>query len=384
MRALPQYLYEIGLFGHVPEGRYKTFAGTIRKLAKPLGLKSQIKVRKESQFAPRLDYASAVVFFGKMGKKFDDAVLKRLMDAGTPVLPVVEDLKAFSASVPACLKPINGLLHPPGDANYLKSANLALQSLGLLPKQRRVFLSYRQAQSRAAAVQLFEHLSSLNFDVFLDTHGVPPGEDFQEVLWHRLSDSDVLVMLDTAGYFDSRWTKEEFGKALAQSLQPVRIGWPGVTRSDRAYVTEDIQLKSSDFRRGKQTLQPRVLEEVAFAIERARSRGIAVRSAELTDAVKLAVSKVGGTFLGIGPARSIVVKLPAGQEVLVIPTVTIPGAQHLHEATVLPSHTTERAVVFDDSGVHRKWKEHLDWLGGEVKSVRWLKKASAAEVLAVW
>lgn len=380
----PAALYLIGVFGHLPARRFDKFKATIKELVAPLGLAREVKVVKDAAFHPRPDFASAVVFFGKSGQVFDGTRLDSLMKQGTPVLPVVDDLKVFSASVPACLRPINGLQQPSGDKGYVKAANLALQALGLLPKQRRIFLSYRQKESRAVAVQLFEYLSSLNFEVFLDTHGVPPGEDFQEVLWHRLSDSDVLVMLDTRGYFESRWTSEEFGKALAQSLQPVRIGWPGVARAARAYVAEDIQLRATDLVGRPKVLRKATLANVALAIERARSRGIAVRSTELTDAVKLALAKVGGKYLGVGPARGVVAQLPGGKELLVVPTVTVPRAEHLHEVSELPWKTDDRAVVFDDSGVHHKWQQHLDWLGGHVKSARWLKKAKAAEVLALW
>jgi TIR domain len=65
------------------------------------------------------------------------------------------------------------------------------------------------------------------FDVFLDTHGIAPAEDFQTMLWHRLCDSDVLVMLDTPNYFGSRWTSAEFGRALAKGIAVLRVGWPG-------------------------------------------------------------------------------------------------------------------------------------------------------------
>ena len=76
-----------------------------------------------------------------------------------------------------------------------------LESVGLLPRQRRVFVSYRRDEARQAALQLFNAFSAKLFDVFLDTHGIAPTEDFQAVLWHRLCNSDVLVMLDTPGLF---------------------------------------------------------------------------------------------------------------------------------------------------------------------------------------
>lgn len=40
-------------------------------------------------------------------------------------------------------------------------------------------------------------LSGRGFDVFLDTHDIRPGNPFQEMLFQRLADSDVVIMLDT-------------------------------------------------------------------------------------------------------------------------------------------------------------------------------------------
>src|SRR3546814_3711382 len=98
-----------------------------------------------------------------------------------------------------------------------------LECVGLLRRQRRVFVSYRRVESRAAALQLPDLLASRGFDVFLDTHDIRPGEPFQDVLWHRLVDSGVSVMLDTPTYFDSRWSRKEIGRASAEEIQGLRV-----------------------------------------------------------------------------------------------------------------------------------------------------------------
>jgi TIR domain len=115
--------------------------------------------------------------------------------------------------IPLKLRPLNCL--NAGADGFHRIATALLECVELLPRQRRVFVSYRRDNGREAALQLFDELSSSLFDVFLDTHGIAPAEDFQTVLWHRLCDSDVLVMLDTPDYFESRWTSAEFGRALA-------------------------------------------------------------------------------------------------------------------------------------------------------------------------
>ena len=96
--------------------------------------------------------------------------------------------------------------------------NLVLENLGLLRRTRRLFISYRRSNSSHEALQLRHELDARGYDVFLDTHSVPRGDDFQEVLWHRLADSDVVVMLDTPGFMTSRWTKEELAQAEAMTI----------------------------------------------------------------------------------------------------------------------------------------------------------------------
>src|SRR3546814_4229054 len=50
----------------------------------------------------------------------------------------------------------------------------------LFRSQRRVFVSYRRVESRAAALQLHDLLASRGFDVFLDTRDIRPGDRSKE------------------------------------------------------------------------------------------------------------------------------------------------------------------------------------------------------------
>src|SRR3546814_16825784 len=80
------------------------------------------------------------------------------------------------------------------------------------------------------------------FDVFLDTHDIRPGDPFQDVLWHRLVDSDVMVMLDTPTHFDSRWTRQEIGRERAKEIQVLRVIWHEHTPNTLTALAETISL----------------------------------------------------------------------------------------------------------------------------------------------
>ena len=53
-----------------------------------------------------------------------------------------------------------------------------------------------------------------------------PGEPFRDVLWHRLADTEVIVLLDSPQFLDSRWTEEELSNANFTNVQILQLIWP--------------------------------------------------------------------------------------------------------------------------------------------------------------
>src|SRR3546814_6630125 len=152
-----------------------------------------------------------------------------------------------------------------------------MECLGLLSRQRRVFLSYRRNEARAAALQLFDALSSRGYEVFLDTHGVARAVDFQEALWHKLCDVDVMVMLETQTYFKGRWTREEFGRALAKNIGVLRVQWPDTTQSTETQTCSRVEIIPEEVHTASGALAPAHLEHIDDQLERFRSPSFAVR-----------------------------------------------------------------------------------------------------------
>lgn len=378
-------LYQLGILGDTRRPIVRSVTRTVRELTQPFGILGEIEVVASlDEFAPVHDYASAALFFASERESVDEEQLVALMRQGTAIVPIISDGAAAESALPQCLWPINALYLDAEDTSLTRPVTAALEVLGLLPRQRRIFLSYRRSESREAALQLFDYLSGRHFDVFLDTHGVPPGADFQAVLWHRLSDSDVLVMLDTASYFEGRWTRQEFGRALAKSLVPLRLGWPGVKPAPRSLSSDSIQFTQADFSDNGNTLTDEALIRAAFAIERSRSRGVALRTAELNGAVIHAVNKIDGRFLGFGPKRTVAIELDSGRKILIHSSIGVPTAEHLYEAARATESGVIPVVAFDDAGIERYWQDHLDWLGEQVRGARFLRKAHAALQLASW
>jgi hypothetical protein len=232
-------------------------------------------------------------------------------------------------------------------------------------------------------LQLFNALSARLFDVFLDTHGIAPAEDFQAVLWHRLCDSDALVMLDTPGYFDSRWTSAEFGRALAKGISVLRIGWPNVNASPRASTASRVDLTGDEVDATTGELAEGAIKRICTQLEFVRGQSHAVRSLNLFSNLKQAVECIGGVVSGVGVHNGIYVTLPDGKEIVVYPTVGVPTSLTLNDAVDYASGRSV-AVIYDHIGLHKKWLDHLAWLGENIHAARWVKASEAAWTFAGW
>ncbi|BDW97306.1 hypothetical protein MACH10_29910 [Thalassospira tepidiphila] len=331
-----------------------------------------------SQYTHDPRVATTMVYFGAVGAAEQD--VNNVLDLGVPCLPVVSLLRVATHELPEVLQPLNAVGFDEPEQGMGRVVTALLEAVGLMSRQRRVFLSYRRTESRAAALQLFDALSSRVFDVFLDTHEIAPGEDFQAVLWHNLCDSDVLVVLDTPDYFDSRWTSAEFGRALAKQIPIYRIGWPDHTPS-RQHAAHSVRtLTSDDFESDGQQLNAGCLDELCQDIEALRSKSHAVRGLNFYSKIREGVEMIGGQVLGKGSGHSILLELADGRKCVLHPTIRVPTSMHLHE--VMKQSPDEAVVVYDEVGLHEHSKGHIDWLQKMIAPVRYIKLHETAWQLA--
>lgn len=336
------------------------------------------EVRPEA-FNPDQQRSSAAVFFG--GENPPLANVAKLLERGIPLLPIASDVNRVNAEIPKLLRPLNCLPYAANGPQRIATA--LLECAGLLPRQRRVFVSYRRGEAREAALQLFDALSARLFDVFLDTHGIPPAEDFQTMLWHRLCDSDVLLMLDTPGYFESRWTSAEFGRALAKGISVLRVGWPDSTPSARTATASRAELLPGEVEPTTGRIADGAVDRICLQLEEVRSQSHAVRSVNLVSNLRNAIQTIGGQVVGVGANKAVYVQLSDGRTVVVYPTVGVPTSTTLHDASI-NSPDQSVAVVYDHVGLHPRWLTHLDWLGQHIHSARWVKASEAGWQFADW
>jgi hypothetical protein len=375
-------LYELAVLGAPTDAQVEELEAILGAAVATFGLTLGQQVAwavKPAEFKPAQQRASAAAFYG--GDAAPTQPLDWLLRTGVPIIPVVSDIRRVAREIPVNLRRLNCMSYGAEGARGV--ATLMLECAGLLPRQRRVFLSYRRCEARQAALQLFDALSARLFDVFLDTHEIAPAEDFQAMLWHRLCDSDVLIMLDTAGYFESRWTSAEFGRALAKSIAVLRVGWPDTTPSIRTQTTSRVELVADEIDAATGRLENDAVLRICVQTEAVRSQSHAVRAVNLVSNLRNAVERIQGRVVGVGPGRSVHIELADGRPLVVYPTLGVPTSHTLHEAAD-GAQGQSVAVVYDHIGLHPRWLEHIDWLGRQIRAARWLRVSEAAWQLAAW
>lgn len=380
--------YELVILG-IPTDSQKD--GLIERLLETatdlsLNFPDDVAIRYSHDFADRDFKASTVALYFGGDPTVDLAIIDTLEEAQVPIVPVVIEGAEVSDSIPASIRATNACFIAPTDENLDSLMSVALEILGLLRKQRRVFVSYRRTDSREVAVQLHDQLSGRGFDVFLDTHDIRPGEPFQEMLWHRLADCDVVIMLDTEGYFDSKWTKQELGRTQAKGIQILRIVWPNHSSSRHLSLSDTIQLVNADLTSANQLADAKI-EDVVSRTERLRSRSIATRHRDLVGKLRLETERIGGTFEGIGAHRTITCTFPNGLKIHAYPVVGIPTADLLNDIddkAKKAKHDGIPCLVYDHMGIRPAWLAHLNWLAENITAIRSFKIFEAGWELAEW
>ncbi len=375
-------LYRIAVLGSPTVAQLKALRSYLEEVEVRFNLRPGIDIELSvapTSFRPDSKCSAAAIFFGgKLSIEFD---VGSVVDTGNiPILPVASRANNVSKEIPPSLVGLNCVFYKDHGSDRVFAS--LLECLGLLPRQRRVFLSYRRKDATPVAIQLFAELSARHYEVFLDTHKIDAGVDFQESLWHNLCDVDVLLMLDTPAYFDSRWTAAEYGRALAKGIGVLRVQWPDFTPSIITGTSSLVELISTEFE-ADQTLSTSALARICDNLEDFRSLAHATRHQSIVNAVQDAIAKVQGRVDGVDANRAMQITLRSGRKLIVQPTLGVPTAVTLQGA-LDRAGATDSAIVFDHLGIMPSWLQHMDWLKNKVKGARWVRMTDAAWDFGGW
>lgn len=325
-------------------------------------------------------------YFGRQGHGDKDVeALQKLMGNGDAVYPVF--ISVFEQEVPDVLRPINGVQYT--DEKLDSIVNVAFEELRLLRKKRRVFISYKRSDTAAVANQLYDVLSRYQFDVFLDTYSIRGAADFQAELHHRITDCDVLVQLNSQGFKDSKWCKEEITEANARRVGVLQVNWPGMQPDETEQLSVTKKLCATDFRRKRykrntSTLKTMVLNGIAMDVEAIRARNIAARQDNLTGEFVKEASRQGRTI--IKEPTFLVEQKADGTFWYYIPAIGVPQSVDCYESVKMLERWNGKMpdkvfLIYDDLSILPRWIAHLEWMNQylEVKTIKmkefevWLK-----------
>lgn len=321
-----------------------------------------------------------VIYFGNEDGEFKDIpIIKKMLNEGNIILPIF--FTSFKKEIPEILWNQNGLMFSEFHKN--KIINLVLESFGKLRNNRKIFISYKRDESTSVAVQLYEALEKNNFDVFLDTHSIKPGEPFQDELWHRMTDSDVIVLLNTKNFLGSEWCEKEIAEASVKQIGVLQLIWPSHILEKMAELCFPIKLTDEDFvnkiynDKDTSKLKQETVSIIVNYVESIRARNLAARQDNLITEFLNSGKKYGKIFT-IQPERFITEILNDDKRRIFIPSVGIPQSLDCNLSSELKKEIKDYSVnevylIYDDVRIREKWLNHLSYLN-EYLDVKTIKK----------
>ena len=346
--------YQLIVMGNLSEQQERELHDSLIIKFKDLGVNEKFLTFLVHNSKYTKKYPVYCIYYG--GKDYtEESIVESLMNDGVGILPVVKNAPAAEHDFQSKeIKKINAAFL---DEGLDKIISVIMENFGLIRKRRKVFISYKRAESRDVAVQMYEKLSEAGFIVFLDTHSIWKGINFQEDLYHQLVDCDVLLLLNTPKFFDSPWTRKEFEKANFMSIGIVQVIWPEVPLDAKCQLTETIMLDASSFDvLNKNTLSLLKIEEIIVAVEQMRIRSFASRRQKIVGNLFDSANAKGEKILNIKGNLFRNEKT----EVIYIPEVGYPQSDSFDYARRNVDGSAK--IVYDPTNVKQSWIEYLKWL----------------------
>lgn len=309
----------------------------------------------------------------------DVPAIQKLMSTGDAIYPIFFTHGQFKQEIPDVLHTVNGECYI--DDKLDSIVNVAFEELRLLRKKRRVFISYKRSESAAVANQLYDILSRCQFDVFLDTYSIRGAVDFQAELKHRITDSDVLIQLNSPNFMDSVWCKKEISEANARRVGVLQVNWPGIKQSESDQLCAVFNLEDWNFRRScwknaSSTLKNGILNEISSQVEAIRARNLAARQDNLIGEFVKEANRQGRTI--IKEPAFLVERKNNDRFWYFIPAIGVPQSVDCQESVKLSENWNQDKLekvflLYDDLSILPRWVDHLEWLN-EYLDVKTIKK----------
>ena len=217
----------------------------------------------------------------------EDAGVIQVMEAAlasdVAILPIVREDEDGSVTdkLPQPLRRLNAVWWKEDGV----AVSTLLRMLGRVEAERKVFISYRQSETRELATQLHTTLVQRGFDVFLDRFSVEPGIDFQRRLEEDLGDKAFVLLLESDGLKESRWVRHEIAYAHARRIETLALTLPDCTKRVRAIDNAFRRELAQGDVTVRGTLTSGALASTLDAIELAHARALRRRREQILGSV---------------------------------------------------------------------------------------------------
>ncbi len=282
------------------------------------------------------------------------------------VLPVLPETArtSFAALIPAAYGAKNAKYW---NASIDETVPAVFAAAAMTVEVPRLFISYRQKESAALAVSLFDALSHAGYDVFLDHYRIPPAANFQERLTQELGDKSMVVVLESTEILASEWTLYEINTAKTCELTVAAVHLPKGKKVTGVDDAARHQLTDADFEGGAFTrdavLRPDALAALVTWIDQEHNQGVLRRRGALRAAIENALLLRGVTAVTTDPAGMMQVKA-AGKEYRIWPSTRSPELNDFHTTSLSTTVAQRAAVIGLASLFMHVTRARYDWLAG--------------------
>jgi TIR domain len=167
-------------------------------------------------------------------------------------------------------------------------------SQALMDEKPGIFISYLRSEASSAADQIHDALIRNGFRVFLDRFSGTPGRLFPQELAEAMSGMGLVVLLETQGLKNSRWTMWEAAFAHRYRIGPIAVNFKKSSQHHSASVRHNV---SED---PIQSMLSTTVDDIVKFIQAEHLKVAVSRRAYYETLVRLAAQSKSGVVTRIG------------------------------------------------------------------------------------
>jgi hypothetical protein len=293
-----------------------------------------------------------------------NVILQTARERMLPVLPLTHQGDDIFAILPEVVRPLNAQVW---EGTEDRAVQALLRLLGLIERERRLFLSYARRETSALALQLRTRLSERGYDVFLDRFSVPPAADFQRRINIELSDKAFVLLLESPAAVDSKWVQHEVAFAHTHSIALLALSlpetkkFPAVDEAFRYPLARETLRESG----ANRTLDAQPLELVLDEVETRYARQLRQRRVDMLGSVAVWLRKAGVTFAATEDEWSLAADWPSARRTVFLVTPRSPAPSDLHRLDRLrKQHHAAGCLVYASPERDPDDEQLIKWIRG--------------------